>query len=120
MAIQRVPGVGRSCHRARGLNDEQRLAQSREYRIRMFHVYMAGCDTPGRRNFVSSKGYLGIGPYWLDEKDLICVFSVAEVPFILRKLPSGEYHLVGECYVHGIADGEVLGGDTTMEGFSLV
>jgi hypothetical protein len=105
---------------SRGLSDEQRLLQSQEYRIQMARVYMAGYDTPGRRNFVSSKGYLGVGPHRLEEGDLICVFFGAEVPFILRKLSSGGYHLVGECYVHGIMDGEVLRGDYTSNEFNLV
>jgi hypothetical protein len=86
----------------------------------MANVYVATPDTPGRINFVLSKGYLGFGPHRLEEEDLVCVFFGAEVPFILRKLSSGGYHFVGECYVHGIMDGEVLRGEYTLEEFDLV
>lgn len=41
--------------------------------------------------------------------DLICVFSGADVPFIVRRLPHSDfYQLIGECYVHGLMDGEVM------------
>jgi len=85
------------CGQSGRLSDEPRLVQSEEYRTRMASTYKPAPDTPGRRNFVSSKGYLGIGPHRLAEEDLICVFLAAEVPFLLRKLSSGTYHLVGEC-----------------------
>lgn len=41
--------------------------------------------------------------------DEVCVLFGMEVPFILRPVPGSsslEYELVGECYVHGMMDGE--------------
>ena len=56
---------------------------------------------------VSRKGYLGLIPFETERDDLVCVLLGGEMPFILR--PEGSYYtLVGECYVHGIMDGEVL------------
>ena len=45
--------------------------------------------------------------------DLICVFVGAQTPFLVRHVGGNgmgdqRYELVGECYVHGIMDGEVV------------
>ncbi|KAL1599795.1 hypothetical protein SLS60_007600 [Paraconiothyrium brasiliense] len=62
----------------------------------------------GRRPFVTSGGYLGLGPKDMRKGDIVVVVSGAEVPLILRELPEGGYKLVGEAYVDGVMDGEVL------------
>jgi hypothetical protein len=61
-----------------------------------------------KRPFVTAKGHLGLGPAGLQEDDLIVVILGAEVPFILRETRPGEYILIGEAYVDGIMDGEVM------------
>jgi hypothetical protein len=78
----------------------------------------AGCACNDRRFAVTRKGYLAIVPPLTKLGDIVCLVMGAEVPFIMRKLPlhqSNEdyrdqqcYNLIGECYVHGIMDGEVL------------
>lgn len=40
--------------------------------------------------------------------DLICVLLGAEVPYILRLNKTGNYKLIGECYLHGVMQGETL------------
>jgi hypothetical protein len=60
---------------------------------------------------------VAIAPPGMKEGDMVCLFMGAQVPFILRPLlasgveGSGKeqsYALVGECYVHGMMDGEGL------------
>ena len=52
---------------------------------------------------------LGIVPEWAEPGDAIVVFMGGEVPYLLRPDPSDEkYTFVGECYLHGFMDGEVL------------
>jgi len=48
-----------------------------------------------------------LGPH-SQKDDTICIFSGSSVPHIIRELPNGNYHLVGEAYIHGIMDGEVM------------
>jgi hypothetical protein len=58
--------------------------------------------------FVTKRGYLTLAPRYTKPGDLVCLIFGAEVPFVLR--PDGlRYRLVGECYVHGMMDGEGLG-----------
>jgi hypothetical protein len=43
--------------------------------------------------------------------DIIAVLAGGNVPYVLRPgTEIGEYELIGECYVHGIMDGEIFNG----------
>jgi hypothetical protein len=43
-----------------------------------------------------------------EKGDLICVFDGGEVPYLLRPAGNDSYILIGECYLHGIMDGEAM------------
>jgi hypothetical protein len=58
---------------------------------------------------------LGLAPSAAREGDKICLFFGAQVPFLVRKTEDGLYQFVGECYVHGIMDGEVMRAATDNE-----
>ena len=88
----------------------------------------------GRKLFITKRGYLGIGPEWIEPGDNVILVAGAYVPFIFRRvndptqdhisgddsreelnqraerLPgAGSYlRLIGEAYVHGIMHGEAL------------
>lgn len=62
----------------------------------------------GRRFIVSDRGYMGIAPENSKQGDIVCILVGGRAPFILRATAKGGHHLVGECYVHGIMDGEAL------------
>jgi len=58
---------------------------------------------------------MAIVPPGTKEGDMVCLFMGAQVPFLLRPLSTSDgersnqkpiYQLVGECYVHGMMDGE--------------
>ncbi len=51
-------------------------------------------------------------PEGTQEGDMVCVVFGAKTPFILRK-QEDNYVLVGECYMHGLMNGQAL----EMEGF---
>jgi hypothetical protein len=60
-----------------------------------------------RKMIFTQKGYLGLAPPETMKDDIVCVLLGGNMPFILR--PKGSYYtFIGECYVHGIMDGEVL------------
>lgn len=79
-------------------------------REREFQATVVGAVShypPRRRFFVTEKGYMGLGPPGTEKGDRICILKGCSVLVLLRK--EGEFHhLVGEVYVCGIMDGEVI------------
>ncbi|KAK5009727.1 hypothetical protein LTR28_013730 [Elasticomyces elasticus] len=73
----------------------------------------AACS--GRTYFTTMKRYMGLGPKYARQGDRICVFTGSHVPFIVRPHRDQSYQLVGECYVHGIMQGEVLRMNNILE-----
>lgn len=69
--------------------------------------------------FVTKNGYTGLGPRITVVGDEVCLLYGAQVPFVLHPLHSeASYRLSGECYVHGIMDGQAIsnaGEDTIAE-----
>lgn len=64
-----------------------------------------------RRLCVTEKGYLGLVPRQAGIGDRVCVLVGCHVPFVVREEADGpeeRFRLVGECYVHGVMDGEVM------------
>jgi hypothetical protein len=74
-----------------------------------------------RTFFISSRGYMGMGPVPLREGDLITVVLGCSVPLLVRQ--TGDHHvLIGECFVWGLMDGEALRGrkaDDELDTFRL-
>lgn len=64
--------------------------------------------------FTTKRGLIGIGPPYMQSGDLICIIIGAQTPFLVRKVISATeqapmYEVVGDCYVHGLMNGEGLG-----------
>jgi hypothetical protein len=57
--------------------------------------------------FTSSKGYMGLGPKISKPGDLVCVLGGGIIPILLRPA-NGYFQVVGECYIHGIMEGEAV------------
>lgn len=73
-----------------------------------FHVALR--SKHGRRRlFVTEKRYLGLGPASMVDGDEVWVIPSAGAAFVLRPVDRGIFRLVGEAYVHGVMDGEVVG-----------
>ncbi|OCK83978.1 hypothetical protein K432DRAFT_463823 [Lepidopterella palustris CBS 459.81] len=62
----------------------------------------------GWRFIVTKGGFVGVAPPSAQEGDVISIFNGGAVPFLIRRSSSvqGAFQLVGECYVHGIMDGD--------------
>lgn len=77
----------------------------------------------GRRFRVSTDGYFGIVLKGTEKGDWICVLSENHAPFVLRKVGNG-YTLIGDCYVHGLMEGEAIKmveeGQLKLETISLI
>jgi hypothetical protein len=79
----------------------------------------------GRRFCTTEVGRFGLVPPRSRKGDPICVFAGAETPFVLRRVGEREvgaaagkkvvYELIGECYLHGVMDGEAVREDVHWE-----
>jgi hypothetical protein len=84
-----------------GLNQDGGLYESTMHHVSWY-----------RRLFVTNGGYIGLAPPSAQLGDEVVLLSGGRVPFVVRKrnLNIQEcYSIVGEAYVHGIMDGELLG-----------
>lgn len=65
----------------------------------------------GKRPFLTTLGYLGMGPVEGQPGDVVIIFCGGRVPFVLRpldqKLGQEMFSYIGEAYCDGIMDGEV-------------
>ena len=62
-----------------------------------------------QRLYKTSCGYIGLGPPSTQPGDQVCFLCDSTVPFILRpQAKTRHYTLVGETYLHGFMNGEVL------------
>ncbi|KAF2642492.1 HET-domain-containing protein [Massarina eburnea CBS 473.64] len=107
-------------------------------------------DVTLRRFCSTSEGRLGWAPSRAEPGDIVCIFDGADVPYVIRPktavqeiegrlslknwrrrlLPSAsresvvnpptEYTLVGECYIHGVMEGEAMArNDLPVKFFTL-
>ena len=67
--------------------------------------------------FLTRKGYIGLGPYGMQEGDKVVIFDGDSTPFVLRADESeyDRWKLVGECYLDGWMYGDLFG-HTVVEG----
>ena len=63
----------------------------------------------GRRLATIRQEYIVLGPRSCKEGDLVCILHGCSVPVLLRRGRDGvHYTFIGECYVHGMMDGEAV------------
>ncbi|MCJ1353909.1 MAG: hypothetical protein MMC33_003896 [Icmadophila ericetorum] len=62
----------------------------------------------GRAFCTTVKGRTGLIPKEARVGDIICILASLPVPVVLRHAGKRKWYLIGECYVTGIMDGEVL------------
>jgi hypothetical protein len=70
----------------------------------------------GRRCFATTKrGYMGLVPSYAEIGDEIWVLLGGQVLYVLREagkkyvlFGEKEYEFIGECYIHGLMDGEAM------------
>jgi len=64
----------------------------------------------GRLMFDTNSGLLGLGHFECKAGDEVWLLAGGRVPYVLRPSPNadGTYFLIGDCYVHGIMEGEFL------------
>ena len=65
-----------------------------------------------RRLFTTARGYVGIAPEGVETSNVVAVLQGCSMPMVLRRVEGVFYDVVwqviGECYVHGIMNGEAM------------
>ncbi|KAI8627852.1 heterokaryon incompatibility protein-domain-containing protein [Xylariaceae sp. FL1651] len=61
-----------------------------------------------RSILVLEGGFVGLGPRDTRTGDWICVILGCELPLVVRPAPEDRFTVVGQCYIHGIMQGEAL------------
>lgn len=101
-----TPGIDSILHLLQDVNREKEgLDQSGLYESTMHHVSWH------RRLFLTQEGYLGLAHPSTQAGDEVVLLSGGRVPFVARKSSVDShdcYYIVGESYIHGIMDGELL------------
>ena len=62
----------------------------------------------GRRLMTTQTGYIGLAPIASRRLDKVCILFGCSTPVILRPLGDGHFKFIGECYVHGLMEGEAM------------
>jgi hypothetical protein len=77
----------------------------------------------GRRMFRTKENHLGIAAESIEADDQIWILPGAAAPMVLRKVDDENWKLVGEAYVYGIMNGELvhkIGDGYEMESLTLI
>jgi hypothetical protein len=69
----------------------------------------------GRRFGITACGHVGVFPGETRNGDFIVLLPGATMPFVLRKSGDDKYILVGDCYLHGVMEGELIHLDEGQE-----
>lgn len=91
-------------------------------KAQMAGMKAASCE---RRFIRTPKGYMGLAPAAANTNDYVCVLYGGTVCYVLREQQeTSQYKFVGECYLHGCMDGEMLDflqhGQSYEEVFALI
>ncbi|KAM0430582.1 hypothetical protein ACHAPT_005933 [Fusarium lateritium] len=83
--------------------------------------HQATLVTRYRKFAMTSGGFFVLGPDVMQNGDVAVVLYGGRAPFLLRRRDDGvTWMLVGECYVHGLMNGEALEGDLPQEEFVIL
>ena len=80
--------------------------QERLSNFQQIHAVI-GLMNKNRRFCATIGGRIGMVPRSAAAGDVLCVLYGGRVPFVLRPCEKG-YTLIGECYIHGLMDGEAM------------
>lgn len=99
----------RKCDHEEGAQSQNPLQVTEE--VVLFDQEVSN-STTCRTFFISEKGYIGLAPAIAVPGDKIAVLFGGKVPYIIRREESEErlstWTYIGDSYVHGIMDGEVI------------
>ncbi len=113
-----------------GSNHEPSIVKSQDPNLEQIFQFaefeeMTKRGIMGRRLFITQNGYIGTCPPYSQTGDILCVVPGLRTPIFLRRMPNSNnkrpcYQHVGECYVHGLMQGEALVEASTLQQFLVI
>jgi hypothetical protein len=111
-----------------GKEDVEGLVKEKQDREVMVTEYLSHVSriVDGRRFCVTRERRIGFVPPGTKEGDRVFIVKGARTPFVVRDMPSGKagegkwVRLVGECYLHGVMDGEMVTSGVEWKQFVVV
>ena len=88
------------------VGQDRRYLTAEERRRQSWMLVDTKMATFGRRLFETSRGFIGLGPAAAQIDDEICLLLGGQVCYVLRTRKDGHHEFIGECYVHGMMDGQ--------------
>ena len=86
--------------------DEHRLSNIPSETRKLLDFVTTFCS---KRSFIiTDEGYIGIAPKAAKQGDRVCVILGCRSPLLLRKLSGSQSQVVGQCYFHGMMNGEAF------------
>jgi hypothetical protein len=79
------------------------LSQATDF-LRLYHR-----ASVGRAFFTTSKGYMGIGNKDARYRNMVVLLEGGRTPYLVRQRIDGTFEFMGECYIRGMMDGELMG-----------
>lgn len=73
-----------------------------------------------RSRFATKNGYIGLGPWDIEQGDVVCLLFGGSTPFVLRRSINETFKFMGDAYVHGIMDGELMHSNLQKRLFRVV
>jgi len=98
---------------------EEDLTRENQSEMLLDFLYALSGHWEGRALCSSGDGRLALVPQQTRESDSIFLPFGSRVPFIVRKAES-DWKLIGECYVHGIMQGELFAGSRVEPSIVLI
>jgi hypothetical protein len=66
------------------------------------------CQSQGKKFIRTVEGYIGVAAPHTEVGDQICVLLGLDAPIVPRAVGASRYRVVGESYIHGISQGEMI------------
>lgn len=111
------------CKVRQRIRDPQAIVSSNEKEDSLADLYWydLSLGRRGRCFFITKRGYYGLGPWIMQPLDQCWLIKGSRVPFILRAAEDGKsFRLIGEGYIHGIMEGELVRDDLAWETLRIV
>jgi len=89
-------------------SSERRVPAMQDGSSELHYLIRVGYHANGRSFFTTQEGLIGLAPKRARVGDIVCVLLGCRSPLVLRNVEKAQYQVVGQCYMDGVMDGELI------------